>query len=410
MTGNTARVFAVLLCALIAVGGVHGATFTVAPEGGTYTDLQQALGAAAPGDEIVIRAGTYPGGVVVEIPVTISGEEGAKIGTAADSTALSVTADDVTIRNLACTAAGAGIIANQTTGLEIRDCRVISDSVGILCTGCRESVLRNTQVMAQQTGIEAAFCTGTTISGCRVTADGIGVTLRDTADTALEGVHLMGAELGILAENAERCEITDTTFAGNSAGMLGVGITDCTITGSAFSDVIQYIQFYAASGCRVEALSLQGPTYFAADIFSDTGYQSGPYSVTGRDFGLLYNPYKAPEGYLLFGDAMNITFIAAAESPEPPSVTITADLPADTIGIAKNTYGLYRTDGTAPVLMAVPAVSDGGAQTLQMNVTESGHFALMARTEAEETPYYYIFLWGMVALGVLLLLVLWRRR
>ncbi|WAI00617.1 right-handed parallel beta-helix repeat-containing protein [Methanogenium organophilum] len=410
MTEKAARVLAVLLCILIAMGGVQGATLTVAPDGGAYTDLHQALDAAAPGDEIVVRAGTYPGGVVIGVPVTVSGEEGATIGTAGDTTALSVTADDVIIRNLACTAAGVGIIANQTDGLVVRDCRVISDGVGILCSRCNESTLATTQVMAAQTGIETMFCMGTKISGCQVTADGIGITLRDTEDTALEGVHLMGAELGILAENAERCEITNTTFTGNGAGILGVGITDCSITGSAFSDVIQYIQFYAASGCSVETPSLEGPTYFAADIFSNTTYCCDPYTVSGRDFGLLADTYTPPEGYQLFGDAMNITFISAAESAEAPSVTIEADIPAELPGIAGNTYGIYRTDGTEPVLMAVPDVSEEGSQILQMTVTEPAHIALMARTEADETPYYYIFLWAVVALGVLLLLVLWRKR
>ncbi|WP_460006561.1 hypothetical protein [Methanogenium cariaci] len=44
-----------------------------------------------------------------------------------------------------------------------------------------------------------------------------------------------------------------------------------------------------------------------------------------------------------------------------------------------------------------------------MNVTEPSQFALMAGAE-EETPYYYIFLGEIVALGVLLLLMLWRKR
>ncbi|WP_281175347.1 hypothetical protein [Methanogenium cariaci] len=43
-------------------------------------------------------------------------------------------------------------------------------------------------------------------------------------------------------------------------------------------------------------------------------------------------------------------------------------------------------------------------------MTEPSQFALMAGGAEEETPYYYIFLGEIVALGVLLLLMLWRKR
>lgn len=410
MNGIHMLAAAILLLILVAVGCVQAQTISVAPSGGDYPNLQQALDAASPNDVIMVSAGTYPGGVMVNVPVTLSGEDGAGIGKRTDTVALYVNADDVVIRNLACTASGAGIIANQTDGLQADSCQVISDDTGILLTGCSNSAITSTEFTSKRTGIETAFCNATTISESRVSAGSVGIAMKDSSDAAVEEVRILGADIGILMENSDGCRLNAITFAGVGGAVLGIGISECTITGSAFTDVTQYIQFYAASGCSVEAPSLQGPAYFAADIFSDTGYRCGPYSVTGRDFALLYDSYEATEGYLLFGDAMNISFIAAAESPEPPSVTITADLPANTTGIAKNSYGLYRTDGTAPVLVAVPEVPDSGPEILRMNVSEPGHVALMALAEAEETPYYYIFLWVVVALGVLLLLVLWRRR
>ena len=392
------------------VGNAQAQTISVASLKGDYPTLQEALDAASPGDLIAIAAGTYPGGVSVDIPVTLSGEDGATIGTSADTIALYVNADSVVIRNLVCIASGAGIIANQTGGLQADGCRVISDDRGIILTGCRDSAVTNTGVTAQQTGIQVTFCNTTTISGSQITADGVGIAIRDSSGVAMEKTSLLGTEIGILAENSIGCRLNDTTFAGVGGAVLGIGIRNSTITGTSFADVTQYIQLYTASGCRVEAPSLQGPAYFAADIFSDTEYRCGPYSVTGWDFALLYDPYEVPEGYLLFGDAMNITFITAAESPEPPAVIITADPLADDTGIAENTYGLYRTDGGEPALIAVPEISDGGGYNLQTTVTENGHYAVMAQAEEEKSPHYYIFLWTIVALGVLLLLVLWRKR
>lgn len=411
MNGKTIWAVTILLLVLMAMAGsAQAQTLSVAPSGGDYPALQQALDAASPGDEITVAAGTYPGGVSVNVPVTLSGVDGVSIGTGTDTVALYVNADDVVIQNLACTASGAGIIANQTEGFQADGCRIISDDSGIILTGCRESALTNTEVTAQRTGIEISSCTGTTITNSRITAESLGLSIRDSSDTTVTGTHILGTEVGILAENAATCILTDTTFAGVGGAILGIGIADSTISGSAFSDIIQYIQFYAASGCRVEAPSLQGPPFFAADIFSDTEYRFRLYNVTGQDVALLYEPYEAPEGYLLFGDAMNITFITAAESPEPPFATITTNHMPDANGIAENTYGIYRIDGDELFQVAFPEIADGGTQILQATVTEPGHFALMARAEEEETPYYYIYLWGIVALGVLLLLVLWRKR
>jgi hypothetical protein len=410
MNGKTTQAVVILLLVLVTVGCVQAQSISVAPAGGDYSNVQQALDAASPGDEIMVAAGTYPGGVMVNVPVTLSGEDGARIGTSADTVSLYVNADGVVIRNLSCTASGAGIIANETDGLQADGCRVISGDIGILLTDCSNSAITSTEVTAKRTGIEVASCKVTAVSGSRVSANSVGITIKGSADATVEDTSILGAEIGILMENSGGCRANDVTFAGIGGAVLGIGAHACTITGSAFTDVTQYIQFYAASGCRVEAPSLEGPAFFAADIFSDTEYRCGPYSIRGRDYGFLYDSYEAPEGYQRYGDAMNITFITAAESPNPPMATITADLPVKTAGMIRNTYGLYRTDGATPILVSVPEVSDSGVQTLQMNMTEPGHIVLMARAEPEETPYYDIFLWAVVVLGVLLLLVVWRKR
>lgn len=410
MNGKKRMIAFILLVLIMIAGGAQAQTLSVAPSEGDYPDLQQAIDAASPCDEITVAAGIYPGGVIISVPVTLSGVDGATIGTPSDTVALYVNANGVAIKNLACTASGAGIIANQTDGFQADGCQIISDDSGILLTGCEGSAITNTQINAQRTGIGISSCTGTTITNSRITADSLGLSIQDSADTTVTGTHIFGTEVGILAENTAECTVTDTTFAGVGGAVLGIGINESTITGPVFSDVTQFIQFYAASGCRVEAPSLQGPAFFAADIFSDTEYRFDTYTVTGQDIGLIYEPYEVPEGYLLFGDAMNISFIAAAKSTKNPFATITADYSPDTIGIAENTYAIYRIDGDEPVLVAVPKIADNGTQILQATVTEPGHFALMARAEEEKTPYYYIYLWGIVALGVLLLLVLWRKR
>ncbi|MDG6256916.1 MAG: hypothetical protein QCH35_04880, partial [Methanomicrobiaceae archaeon] len=79
----------------------QAAPLVVAESGGDYADLQSAVDAAAPGDAIEVRAGAYPGLVVVDKALSITGSgNNCRIGTAQDDYALLVTAEGVALRAL----------------------------------------------------------------------------------------------------------------------------------------------------------------------------------------------------------------------------------------------------------------------------------------------------------------------
>jgi hypothetical protein len=331
------RYLAAVLILLCAIAGVQAATIVVAPSGGDYATLQEAVDAASAGDIIELRAGSYPGGVAVAKTVTILGDEGAVIGSGTDQAGLMIEADGVAVTGVGIEGPATGIFLRNSAEFSVRQCSFVQLDVGIVAEGC--------------------------------------------SNGTVEG----------------------NSFASVGAAFLGMGTTGTTVSDSSFADVTQYIQFYASSGCRVEAESLQGPEYFAADIFSDTKYECGPWTATGWDFALLGVAYQAPAGYTLAGEAANISFIEKAESSRMPEAVLSASFETEDAEL----YGFYRVDARSPALVSETTV-DNGTALIEATISEAGHYALMERPAGGgEVVIAGI---AVLVIAALLIVVLLRRR
>ena len=131
--------------------------FVIAPNGGDFRSIQAAVDAAAPGDELIVRPGTYEERVVVhKSGLRILGEEGAVLtgsGCAKDtwpdgqekgtffSATLLVLGDDVTVENL-------------TVRNDAGDGRKVGQAVAVYAAGDR-GVWRNCRFIAHQ---DTLFC------------------------------------------------------------------------------------------------------------------------------------------------------------------------------------------------------------------------------------------------------------
>ncbi|MDT8358065.1 MAG: right-handed parallel beta-helix repeat-containing protein [Methanomicrobiaceae archaeon] len=351
-------IMALLLLAMVM--GAQGATLLVGPSGGDYAAIQPAVEAASPGDTIRVMAGTYPGGVVIRTPVTLVGEAGAVIGT------VRIEADDVTIRSLSCGA----MVFNGTSGSHVDGCVISAEETGIALSACRGCTIAGTEIAAGRTGIMIGSSDHTLLEGVLVSGGTTGVIIRESDGFSLRQTRISGTDIGIVAEHSGNGTLEGTTFTDVGAGVLGVGITDTRIIGSTFSGITQYVQLFRSAGVRVEAETLRGPDYFAADIFSDTVYTCGSWNATGRNFALLAQEYEAPEGYILHGEAMNISFIPEATGDPDPAVVL---------GAGEEGAAFYRVDGVQEPF-SLPSSAEGAV------VGEPGHYALMSRESAAAGP------------------------
>lgn len=402
-------ILTVLLLAAV-ISGVQGATLVVAPSGADFTTIQPAVDAASPGDTIAVQAGTYPGDVVVRTPVTVLGTDGVTIGTGGELAAFIIEADGVTLSGLTCDGPAIGIMLNATSGSHVRECNIVAGATGILLSDCMDCSIADTSILAELSGLEITSSETIEIDDVRVNGGTSGVTLRNVDTFALRQNALLGCEVGIMAEHCGNGTIEEMTFTDVDAGMLGIGITDVHITGSTLSNVIQYLQMYNALGCRVEAETMEGPQYYAADIFSDTAYACGPWTVSGWNYGLLMEAYNAPEEYLQFGDALNVTVIEEAESFTDPFIVMEAEATAaDLDGYDAETFGFYRIDGGAPVPVGSTTAGEDGAVITTATATTPGDYALLAKTQTTGPDLFYVLIGILAVIGIVLFYLVWRR-
>ncbi|MBT8507042.1 hypothetical protein AZH53_01185 [Methanomicrobiaceae archaeon CYW5] len=402
-------ILAVLLL-MAAVSGVQGATLVVAPSGADFTTIQPAVDAASPGDTIAVQAGTYPGDIVVRTPVTVLGTDGVSIGTDGELAAFIIEADGVTISDLACDGPAIGIMLNASSGSHVRECNVVAGDTGILFSDCVNCSVSDTSILADQSGLEITSSENIEIEEVRVNGGASGVTLHNVDAFALRKSAVLGCDIGIIAEHCGNGTIEETTFSDVDAGMLGIGVTDTRITGSTLSNVIQYLQMYNAIGCTVEADTMEGPDYFSADVFSDTVYACGPWTVSGWNFGLLRQIYDTPEGYLQFGGALNFTAIEGAESFTDPFILMEAEASAaDLEGYDAETFGFYRIDGAKPVFAGATTIEDNGGAITSATATAPGDYALLAKTETTGPDLFYVLIGILAVIGIVLFYLVWRK-
>ena len=390
------RYLVTLLLLLAAFSGVEGATLVVSPSGGDFTTLQPAVDAALPGDTIEIRPGTYPGDVVVTTPVTINGENGVILGSSEYLAGLIVSTDNVVLHGFSLEGQNVGISFVGSSGSRAEGCQITAGDTGIILSGCNGCSVVDSAIQAGERGIDVNASTRILLSELGVTSESIGIYLRGSDDFSVHQSSLSGGDIGIVADECGNVSLDGNVFSSFGAAFLGMGTSETTIRGSSFDGVIQYIQFYTASGCRVEADTLQGPEYFAADVFSDTEYHCGPWTVTGWDFILLHQPYSAPAGYTLMGDAMNLSFVPDAESSYDPAVLMSARFEGLSAEEAER-FGFYRIDEGAPVLVS-EMTNESGEYLVEAITNTPGHFALMEMHDAGSGD---LLLAGIIILAIL---------
>ena len=428
-----------LLCTLPALSALlcfaavpaSAATLVVAESGGDYRNIQEAIDNASPGDTIEVKPGTYPDTVTVYYPLTLAGspesegngedsrsEEGSRtgdegviekeciIGEKGTPIALYVSSGDVVLRDLSFRGNFSGVFLNSSDGSLIEGCNFKDSETALRILDSSECIVQDCEFLAGHTGIELENSNSTVVRESRLSAPAAGIVAKASRNVLITGNRLENCELGIAATGLQNSRIEENNLSSLMAGIVFIASENCEVENNPTEGVTQYLQFFTSQACRVETETLIGgpgpdPYYFAADIFSETLYSCGEYSVTGHDYALLYHPYAAPEssGYRQFGEACNISFINVSENAAGFAVLTAEISDSELEGYDPETFGFYSVD-EKPTLISLIDTENGTIYAeAVVKGPGAGHYALMARESSSQWIILLALLIGIVLVG-----------
>ncbi len=144
--GFKGSLFLVVFLALM-VPLVHGGTLEVG-SGYDYLTIQSAIDAASDGDTVIVYSGVYPENVVIDKPLTLTGDGEPVIESQGGLNAVSITVDGVVFRGFIVTDAfsGAGVSV-ESSGNVVSDNKIENSTYGIyLVSGSSENEIHNNNI------------------------------------------------------------------------------------------------------------------------------------------------------------------------------------------------------------------------------------------------------------------------
>ncbi|MDH3453030.1 MAG: nitrous oxide reductase family maturation protein NosD, partial [Gammaproteobacteria bacterium] len=132
----------------------HATQWDVTPELG----LQAAIAAAAPGDTLVVHAGTYHGSVVIDKPLIVLGGDGSVLDGGGKARVLTVDAADTVVRGLTVKNSGssladedAGIfVTRKAAGAQIDNNTLQGNLIGIYLKGPDQARVSNNTIVGRR--------------------------------------------------------------------------------------------------------------------------------------------------------------------------------------------------------------------------------------------------------------------
>ncbi len=219
-----AKALAAVVCAAFTAVASAAAQKTLEVSAARGLSISATIARANPGDRIVVTRGIYTEPtIVVDRPLTISGEPGAVIDGSLATHTLRIEADDVTVR---------GLVFRNVSPSHVEDRAAIR--VGAV-HGCR---IEDNRIENAFFGI---YLAGTI--GCRVTRNQLYGAAR-TEDRSGNGIHLW---------TARDIDVTDNRVTGHRDGIYLEFTHEARVSGNTSERNLRYgMHFMYSDGCRYE--------------------------------------------------------------------------------------------------------------------------------------------------------------
>ena len=196
-----------LTLAMLTPAPVRAETLRLGVDAPTLAD---ALSAAADGDEIVLPAGTWAGGVRIERPITLRGEPGAIVDGGGVGTVIEVLAPDVTLRDLEIRGSG-NAMTNARTNVDA----CIWTAPSALRVQVIDDVLPDCLFGIYVQRSDHALVSGNTVRGrahLREADRGNGIHVFDASFVTVEGNDIEDARDGLYVSAADDCVFERNTI------------------------------------------------------------------------------------------------------------------------------------------------------------------------------------------------------
>lgn len=231
---------ALLLFAL--AGHVHGA-IPVAPG-----DLDEALENAEPGAILELQPGLHPGGVRIEVPLILRGQEGAVLDGFGAGNVLEVAASGVTARDLHLRHDGANLtdtnsvifVERGADGVRLVNNRIEARGFGIWLSGVQRALVENNEISGDPTlrsqdrgnGIHLNNVRDSIIRGNTVWEARDGIYIDISNDNQLIGNKLHSQRYGIHYMFSHRNEVIGNRTRDNRTGFALMSSRDLDVRGN----------------------------------------------------------------------------------------------------------------------------------------------------------------------------------
>ncbi|WP_375749093.1 nitrous oxide reductase family maturation protein NosD [Vibrio sp. HN007] len=242
---------------LIASSSFWSATLTakvisISPE----QSLEQALSSAQPGDELILQKGIYQGNFVINVPMTLKGEEGAEINAGGNDHALLIKAENVTISDLRfrnwgddLTDMDAGVfVQKQASNVTIRNSDFKGDGFGIWLDKTHGSRVINNIVEGNPklrsadrgNGIQLSLVEGAEVRDNRVSKTRDGLYVIHSNDSVLENNTVHDLRYGIHYMYSHSNRVVNNTAYNTRAGYALMSSRNLVVAGNQSRDSQDY--------------------------------------------------------------------------------------------------------------------------------------------------------------------------